>query len=172
MKVGFIGAGNVTGTFGRHLITAGHTIVVSNSRGPETLAGFVANLGPNATAGTKQQAAQCDVVVLATHWVSVADALKGIDWRGRILIDATNAHLEPPDISLAGVTRSRAALMGRTSSEIVAEMAVGARLVKSISNIPMAWIQDFSPNKPRTVLFTSGDESEAKQLAIALINTI
>jgi predicted dinucleotide-binding enzyme len=37
MKVGFIGAGNVTHTIGRHLITAGHTIVVSNSRGPETL---------------------------------------------------------------------------------------------------------------------------------------
>jgi predicted dinucleotide-binding enzyme len=172
MKVGFIGAGAVTRTFGRHLITAGHTLVVSNSRGPETLVDFVADLGPNATAGTKQQAAECDVVILATHWVSVADALKGIDWRGRILIDATNAHLEPPDISLAGVTRSRAALKGRTSSEIVAEMAVGARLVKSISNMPMAWIQDFSPNKPRTVIFTSGDDTEAKQLVIELINSV
>jgi 8-hydroxy-5-deazaflavin:NADPH oxidoreductase len=168
MKVGFIGAGKVTGTFGRHLLSAGHTIVVSNSRGPETLTDFVADLGPNAIAGTKQQAAECDVVILATHWVSVADALKGIDWRGRILIDA---HLEPPDISLAGVTRSRAALKGRTSSEIVAEMAVGARLVKSISNIPMAWIQDFSPDKPRTVIFTSGDDIEAKQRVIELINS-
>ncbi len=172
MKVGFIGAGTVTGTFGRHLITAGHTVVVSNSRGPETLADFVADLGPGAIAGTKQQAAECDVVVLAVHWVSVADALKGIDWRGRILIDATNAHVDPvPDISLAGVTRSRAALKGRTSSEMVAEMAIGARLVKSISNMPMAWIQDFSPNKPRTVIFTSGDDTEAKQLVIELINS-
>jgi predicted dinucleotide-binding enzyme len=154
-------------------MTAGHTLVVSNSRGPETLAGFVADLGPGATAGTKQQAAECDVVILATHWVRVPDALKGIDWKGRILIDATNAHLGPvPDISLAGVTRSRAALMGRTSSEMVAEMAVGARLVKSISNIPMAWIQDFSPNKPRTVIFTSGDDIEAKKLVIELINGI
>src|ERR1700689_4387003 len=171
MKIGFIGAGNVTGTFGRHLITAGHTIVVSNSRGPETLADFVADLGPGAIAGTKQQAAECDAVILAVYWGRVADALKGIDWRGRILIDATNAHLGPPDISLAGVTRSRVALKGRTSSEIVAEMAVGARLVKSISNIPMAWIQDFSPNKPRTVIFTSGDDTEAKQLVIDLINS-
>jgi len=173
MKVGFIGAGTVTGTFGRHLMTAGYTLVVSNSRGPETLAGFVADLGPGAIAGTKQQAAECDVVVLATNWVRVPDALKGIDWRGRILIDATNAHVDPvPDISLAGVTRSRAALKGRTSSEMVAEMAVGARLVKSISNIPMDWIQDFSPNKPRTVIFTSGDDIEAKQLVIELINSI
>jgi 8-hydroxy-5-deazaflavin:NADPH oxidoreductase len=44
MKVGFVGAGNVTRTIGRHLITAGHTIVVSNSRGPATLADFVADL--------------------------------------------------------------------------------------------------------------------------------
>ena len=172
MKVGFIGAGTVTGTFGRHLITAGHTVVVSNSRGPETLADFVAELGRGAVAGTKQQAAECDVVILATNWVSVADALKGIDWRGRILIDATNAHVDPvPDISLAGVTRSRAALKGRTSSEMVAEMAVGARLIKSISNMPMDWIQDFSPNKPRTVIFTSGDDAEAKQLVIELVNS-
>ena len=172
MKVGFIGAGTVTGTFGRHLLTAGHTVVVSNSRGPETLADFVADLGPGAIAGTKQQAAECDVVILATRWINVADALKGIDWRGRILIDATNAHVDPvPDISLAGVTRSRAALKGRTSSEIVAEMAVGARLVKSISNMPMAWIQDFSPNKPRSVIFTSGNDTEAKQLVIDLVNS-
>jgi predicted dinucleotide-binding enzyme len=75
-----------------------------------------------------------------------------------------------PDISLAGVTRSRAALKGRTSSEMVADMAVGARLVKSISNMPMAWIQDFSPSKPRTVIFTSGDDAEAKTLVIELIN--
>ena len=172
MKVGFIGAGNVTGTFGRHLLTAGHTIVVSNSRGPQTLADFVADLGPGAIGGTKQQAADCDVVVLAAHWVKVREALQGVDWRGRILIDATNAHVDTvPDISLAGVTRSRAALNGRTSSEIVAEMAVGARLVKSISNMPMAWIQDFSTNKPRTVIFTSGDDIEAKQLVIELVNS-
>src|ERR1700723_3143007 len=172
MKVGFIGAGKVTGTFGRHLINAGLTIVVANSRGPETLADFVADLGPSAIAGTREQAAECDVVILAVHWVNVREALKGIDWRGRILIDATNAHMDQkPDISLAGVTRSRAALKGRPSSEMVAEVAVGARLVKSISNIPMAWIQDFSPNKPRSAIFTSGDDTEAKQLGIDLINS-
>ena len=172
MKIGFLGAGNVTRTIGRHFIIAGHTIVVSNSRGPETLADFVADLGPGAVAGTREQAAECDAVILAVNWVKVPEALKGIDWRNRILIDATNAHVDPkPDISLAGVTRSRAALKGRTSSEMVAEMAVGARLVKSISNMPMAWIQDFSPNKPRTVIFTSGDDAESKQLVIELINS-
>ena len=102
MKVGFIGAGTLTRTFGRHLIAAGHTIVVSNSRAPETLAEFVdgidgrgriaqendlPDLGFNAVAGTKQQAAECEVVILATNWVKVPEALKGIDWHGRILIE-------------------------------------------------------------------------------------
>ena len=102
----------------------------------------------------------------------MADALKGIDWQGRILIDATNAYVDPvPDISPAGKARSRAALKGRTSSEIVAELAAGARLVKSLCNMPMIWIQDFSPNKPHTVFFTSGDDIAAKQLVIDLVNS-
>ncbi len=172
MKIGFIGAGTLTRTFGRHLITAGHTIVVSNSRGPQTLSDFVTDLGPSAIAGTKQQAAECEIVILATKWVNVPEALQGIDWCGRILIDATNAHIDrEPDTSPTGVIESRAALEGRTSSELVAEMAVGARLVKSISNMPMKWIQDFSPNKPRTVLFTSGDDAAAKRRVIELINS-
>jgi 8-hydroxy-5-deazaflavin:NADPH oxidoreductase len=149
------------------------TIIVSNSRGPEALAGLVAELGPGATAGTKTQAAESNIVILATNWVNVPEALSKIDWRGRILIDATNAHMDPkPDISLEGVNRSIAALRGRTSSEIVAELAVGARLVKSISNMPMAWIQDFSSHKPKTVIFTSGDDSEAKKIVIDLIDSI
>jgi 8-hydroxy-5-deazaflavin:NADPH oxidoreductase len=173
MRIGFIGAGTLTRTFGRHLINAGHQIVVSNSRGPETLAGLVADLGPSATAGTKKQAAEADVVILATNWVNVPEALKGIDWQGRILIDATNAHVDAkPDISPEGVNRSIAALNGSTSSEMVAEMATGVRLVKSISNMPMAWIQDFSPNKPKTVIFTSGDDGEAKKIVINLIDSI
>jgi 8-hydroxy-5-deazaflavin:NADPH oxidoreductase len=173
MRIGFIGAGTVTKTFGRHLINAGHEIIVSNSRGPETLAGLVAELGPGATAGTKTQAAERDVVILAVNWVNVPEALKDVDWHGRILIDATNAHAAPkPDISRDGVNKSLAALDSRNSSEMVAELAVGARLVKAISNMPMAWIQDFSPHKPKTVIFTSGDDSEAKKIVIDLIDSV
>ena len=172
MRIGFIGAGKVTRTLSHHLIGAGHTVVVSNSRGPETLADFVADLGPGAIAGTKEEATKCDVVILATNWVNVPEALNGIDWRGRILIDATNAYVDAkPDISPAGVARSQAALKGRTSSGMVAEMAVGARLIKAFSNMPMMWIQDFTPKKPRTVIFASGDDAEAKQLVTELINS-
>lgn len=172
MKIGFIGAGRMATTIARHLITAGHQIVLSNSKGPDSLSAIVADLGASASAGTKIQAAECDVVILATPWVHVPEALKGIDWHGRILVDGTNAHVgSDPDTSQEGVAKSVAALKGRTSSEKVAEMALGAKLVKSISNIPMAWIQDFSPQKPKTVIFTSGNDLVAKATVIDLINS-
>jgi hypothetical protein len=55
MQIGFIGAGNVGKTIARHLITAGHQVVISNSRGPESLKGFIDELGPRAKAGTKAE---------------------------------------------------------------------------------------------------------------------
>ena len=172
MRVGFIGAGRMATTIGRHLVNAGHKIVLSGSRGSDGLAGLVADLGPAASAGSKEQVADCDVVVLACNWVEVPEALSGIDWRGRILVDGVNAHMDAkPDISAAGVARSVALLKERTSSELVAEMAVGARLVKSISNMPMNWIQDFSAEKPKTVLFVSGDDRDAKAAVVDLLNS-
>jgi predicted dinucleotide-binding enzyme len=123
----------------------------------------VADPGPGTIAGTSEQADECDIVILAVHWMKARKALEGIDWRSRILIDATNAHMDHKlDISPAGVTQSQTALKltGRTSSELVAGMAVCARLVKSIRNMPIAWIQNFSPTKPRNVIFTSGDEAK------------
>ena len=114
-------------------------------------------------------------MILCVHWKHARDALDGVDWKGRILVDATNAHLDdPPDVSLAGVARSRVALArtGRTSSELVAGWAPGARVVKSISNMPMEWIDDFGPNKPRTVIFTSGDDGGAKRAVIDLLDGI
>ena len=173
MRIGFIGAGNVTKVMGRHLLNAGHTIAICNSRGPETLGALIDELGPGATAETKDQVVQGDVVIIAVRWVQAEEALRGVDWNGRILIDAMNAHAElEGDTSLEGVTKSRAVLArtGLTSSELVAQWAPGARLVKSISTMPMEWITDFSADKPRTVLFTSGDDAEAKYLVIDMLN--
>ena len=65
-----------------------------------------------------------------------------------------------------------AALEGRNSSEIVAGLAPGARVVKAFSNIPMEWIQDFSGQKPRTVIFVASDHLDAKDVVVSLINDI
>ena len=129
--------------------------------------------GHGATAGTKLEAADCELAVLATNWVSVSEALSGIDWRGRSLVDGTNAHKDAkPDLSADEVNRSVTALAGRTSSEIVADIAAGAKVVKAISHMPMAWIQDFSPQKPRSVMFASGDHSDAKRAVLELFESV
>jgi len=151
MKVGFIGAGRMATTIGRHLIGAGHEVVLSSFAGPEALAGLVADLGPAASAGSKQEAAECDVVILATNWADAPEALKGIDWSGRILIDGTNPHMgEKP-----GHQRRRRNEIGcrvggpHVERDRRRNGARGPGWVKSISNMPMAWIQDFSPQSRR-----------------------
>jgi 8-hydroxy-5-deazaflavin:NADPH oxidoreductase len=112
-------------------------------------------------------------VIIAVRGVQAPRALSDVDLNGRILVDAMNAHAEEAgDVSLEGVTKSRAVLArtGRTSSELVAQWAPGARVVKSISNVPMEWINDYSADRPRTVLFTSGDDAEAKYVVIDMLN--
>ena len=171
MLIGFIGAGKNARTMARHMLLAGHRVVLSNSRGPHTLSETVAELGPGAAAGTREDVLNADLVILAVNWADARKAVEGLQWAGQILVDATNAHADsPPDLSAAGVARSRAALGGRTSSEILSGWVRGARLVKSISNIPMDWISDFSANKPRTAIFTSGDDEDAKRRVIDLLN--
>lgn len=171
MRIGFIGAGNVASTIARHMLASGHEVLISNSRGPETLTDVIAELGEGASAVTRDEILGADIVVLAVRWGDAENAVRGFKWDGQILIDATNAHVGT-DISLEGVTKSREELAksGRTSSEILSDWAPGARLVKSISNMPMAWISDFSKTKPRTVLFASGDDAEAKRVVINLLN--
>ncbi|GGB36906.1 NADP oxidoreductase [Tistrella bauzanensis] len=156
MTFGFIGAGVVAQTIARHVLPFGHEVLLSNSRGPDTLADVVGSLGQGATAGTPQQAADQDVVVLSVDWANVPKALASIpDWSDRILIDATNRidRNNPRDLG---------DLSGPTSSEIVADQAVGAKVVKAFNTIPMQWIDDASPDKPKTVLFISGDDAGAK----------
>jgi predicted dinucleotide-binding enzyme len=96
MKIGIIGAGGIGQAFAGQVAKAGYEVIASNSRGPESLADLVKQLGPRAKAGTRQEAAQADVVVLSVNWPQVPAALSDLPaWNGRILIDATNPVLQP-----------------------------------------------------------------------------
>ena len=84
MKIGFIGAGVVAQTVAKHALPFGHKVVLSSSRGPDSLAPLVKELGSGATAGTPQLAADQDIVVLAANWPSVQAALFSLpDWKDR-----------------------------------------------------------------------------------------
>ena len=80
MNIGIIGAGGIGQAFAAHVAKAGYEVIVSNSRGPESLAGLVSQLGPRARAGTRQEAAQANVVVVtAGAWARPLLASAGID---------------------------------------------------------------------------------------------
>jgi predicted dinucleotide-binding enzyme len=166
MRIGFIGAGDVAQTISKHVLPLGHRVLLSNARGPESLAKLVKELGSGAEAGTPQQAAEQEIVVLAVMWPNVEAALASVpDWNGRVLVDATNRIASVNPFSLGD-------LSGPTSSEIVAGHASGAKIVKAFNSVPMAWISDFTSSKPRTVLFTASDDDNAKKPINDLIDQI
>jgi len=166
MKFGIVGAGGIGQAFAGHVAKAGYDVILSNSRGPDSLARLVGELGPRAKAGTRQQAAQADLVVLSVNWEYVPKALADLPaWDGRILIDATNPVLEP-GFRLAE-------LNGSTSSEIVASLAPGARLVK-VGNTLLRKVLAADPKEAggHRVLFMSGDDAGAKAQVAGILEKI
>ncbi|HEV3128383.1 MAG TPA: NAD(P)-binding domain-containing protein [Solirubrobacteraceae bacterium] len=161
--IGIIGAGHIAQAFARVGRRAGRDVVIANSRGPKSLAPVVAALGEGVSAGTVDDAAASAIVVIGVPWMSVPAAVSGLSWGGQIVIDATNAFLLP--------AMELADLGGRTSSEIVAELVAGARVVKA-GNTVAAELLGADPHDAggRRVVFLSGDEAAAKGEVTALFD--
>jgi predicted dinucleotide-binding enzyme len=135
---------------------AGRRVVLANSRGPESLASVVSALGDGVSAGTVNEAASAGVVVVAVPWDRVPEAVQGLNWNGQVIIDATNDWAADD-------------LQGRTSSELVADLAPGARLVKAANTLG-ADVLSSDPHEAsgERVIFISGDDADAKAEVVAL----
>lgn len=159
--VGIIGAGAIGQAMAKRLVAAGIDVILSNSRGPETLAPVVDALGPRSRAGTRQEAANADIVFVSVNWSRLEGALDGIDWHGRILIDANNPVLLPG--------YRLAELGGRNSSQVLSELAPGARVVKGFNTL-LASVLASDPAQAggRRVVFLSGDDGQAKTVVAGL----
>jgi 8-hydroxy-5-deazaflavin:NADPH oxidoreductase len=156
--VGILGAGVAGKAVARFFLTAGRNVVVSNSRGPDSLGKVIGELGAGAEAGTTAQAGQAPLVVLATPWTSIENALTAMtSWSGKTLVDATNAYkvFDPPRVELFDFG-------DRTSSEVVASLAVGASVVKAFNHVPFMRLLSAPPDGEQHVLFVSGDDAAAK----------
>jgi hypothetical protein len=154
--IGIIGAGKLGQALARTARRADRSVVIANSRGPESLQPVVEALGAGITAGTAEDAARCSIVGLAVPWASVHEALAGLTWSGEIVIDATNAVLFP---SLEPMP-----LGGLTSSEIVAQLVPGARVVKAANTLGSDVLgADPHDAGGRRVMFLSGDDADAKR---------
>jgi 8-hydroxy-5-deazaflavin:NADPH oxidoreductase len=167
MKIGIIGAGRIGQMFARRAIAAGHHVIISNSRGPDTLGDLVAELGEHAEAGNVTDAAAADIVMIAVPWWKIEDALRHLPpFDGRIVIDATNAFASYAPLRVAE-------LGGQVSSEIVAGLVPGARVVKAFNTAPAAVFEgDPRVGGGRTVVFLSGDDASAKQAVADIVEAI
>ena len=155
-RVGIIGAGRIGTTIAQIALRGGRHVVLSNSRAPESLTSLVQELGEGASAGTVGEAAAADIVVLAVMWPQVPQAVDGLGWEGRIVIDPTN-DFDPSDLE------------GRTSSEVVADLVAPARVVKA-GNTLGAPVLGADPQQGggQRVIFASGDDDEAKTAVVGL----
>jgi predicted dinucleotide-binding enzyme len=153
--LGIIGAGRLGQAMARTALRAGRRVVIANSRGPESLAPVLSALGDGVSAGTVEQAAAAPTVVLAVPWDRVPGALRGLQWNGRIVIDATN--------DFAATDFDGSDLDARTSSELVAGLVSGARVVKG-ANTLVAAVLGSDPHEAagQRVIFLSGDDVDAK----------
>ncbi len=168
MNIGIIGAGNIGATAARLFIGAGHEVALSNSRGPDSLAALVQELGPQARALTVAEAARFgEVVLLAVPWHLPGALPPAESVRGKVVIDAMNPYR--PGGGLYDLGDS-------TSSEETAKRLPGARLVKAFNSI---WYKHLAENGDlnrlagqRHAIYVAGDDPEAKQVVIGLIAAI
>jgi predicted dinucleotide-binding enzyme len=90
MTIGIIGSGAIGTAFARTLSRAGIKATISNSRGPESLKDLVRELGPSIKAGTREEAARADIVVVAVNWTKLPKAMAGLpDWKGALSLMPT-----------------------------------------------------------------------------------
>jgi 8-hydroxy-5-deazaflavin:NADPH oxidoreductase len=172
MSIGIIGAGALGSNVARLLAKSGITATIANSRGPESLARLVAELGPSIKAGTVEEAASADIVLVTVRWVDLKRALSGLPtWNGRILIDATNPveFLDPdspdakdPSNPLAAYGIKAIDLGGKHSSEVFREFVPGARVVKAFNHLEASVLPEPAVSGGQRVLFYSGDEADSK----------
>src|SRR6202040_2800906 len=165
MEIGTIGAGDFAQAFAKRALQAGHKVKLSNSRGPESLRGTVNQLGPGAMAATTKEAAGCEMVLLAVPWDNVAETLASLPtWKTQILIDGTNpfhgkaGNFKPADVG------------NLSTSQFVAALAPGARVVKALNNMIVPNLEaDPIVNGARRVAFISADDDAAKKRVEALL---
>ncbi|MEO8650001.1 MAG: NAD(P)-binding domain-containing protein [Acidobacteriota bacterium] len=170
MKIGIIGAGHIGANAARLFINAGHEVLISNSREPDSLAKTLDSLGDECKAGTTTEAAAFGDVCMIAIPFGKYRSLPSDQFEGKIVIDANNYYLGR-DGNFEAIDDGKT-----TSSEILAEFLDGSRVVKAFNTI---WFEHLrtqgkpdAPIEDRRVIFVAGDDAEAKQVVLDLIEEI
>jgi predicted dinucleotide-binding enzyme len=167
--VGIIGSGQIGSAIARLAVEAGHHVVLSNSRGPETLADTVAELGPRASAATSGEAAAAGAIVVVTVPVKAFPDLPAAPLADKTVIDTCNYGPERDGriVELDGTTL--------TSSELLLRYLPDAMVVKAFNTIFFKHL--LSLGRPagaadRSSLPIAGDSAPAKTAVTEFIESL
>lgn len=156
--LGIIGAGHIGSQVARVAIANGYDVVIANSRGPETLADLVAELGPNARAATAEDAAVAADVAVVTVPLRAIDDLPAEQLAGKIVLDTNNYYFER-DGHIEALDKGET-----TTSELVQRALPNSKIAKAFNHIFASEItSDGTPagTPNRRALATAGDDAEA-----------
>lgn len=156
--LGIIGAGHIGSQVARVAVSNGYDVVIANSRGPETLADLVAELGPKARAATAAEAAEAGDAVVVTVPLGKIDQLPVEQLAGKIVLDTNNYYFER-DGHIEALDKGET-----TTSELLQQQLPTSRIAKAFNHIFAADITtDGAPagTPNRRALATAGDDPEA-----------
>jgi 8-hydroxy-5-deazaflavin:NADPH oxidoreductase len=169
MRIGIIGTGHIGGTLARHFVDAGHEVAVSNSRGPETLASLVEELGDRAQAMTAAESARFGQVSVVSMPFGRYRELPGDAFEGKVVID-TNNYYPGRDGHFDELDSDRT-----TSSELLQAQLPGARVVKTFNAVVWTRLRDDgrpAGDSERLGIPISGDDEQAKRTVADLVDQI
>jgi predicted dinucleotide-binding enzyme len=165
--IGLIGAGHIGSQVARAAIATGYDLVISNSRGPETLAELASELGPRARAGTPEEAATAGDLVVVAIPVKAIGEVPAEPLIGKAVID-TNNYYPKRDGNITALDDH-----SLTSSELLQTKLPRARVVKAFNHIYAHQItSDATPPRTgnRRALAIAGDDAVAKAQVAELID--
>jgi predicted dinucleotide-binding enzyme len=167
--IGFIGSGHIGGTVARLAVNAGHDVVLSNSRGPETLIDLVNELGPHSRAATTTEAATAGDIVVVTIPLKAYPSVPVAPLNGKPVIDTMNYYPQR-DGHIAELDKGTT-----TSSELLQAHLATAHVVKAFNNIyfeHLATLSRPAGNPERSALAIAGDEKTAKRAVAEFLDSI
>lgn len=170
MRIGIIGSGHIGHALAVRFAAAGHRVMVSNSRGPDTLTDLVASTPGEVLAGTVPEAAGFgEVVAVAIPLRAIGD-LPPEPFAGKLVVDANN-YFPQRDGHIPELDADQT-----TSSELLASRLPGARVVKAFNTVYFRRLLDDShpelPAAERLAIPIAGDDPDAKRTVIDLIDQI
>ncbi|WP_426593513.1 NADPH-dependent F420 reductase [Cellulomonas sp. McL0617] len=165
--IGFIGAGHIGGTLARLAVANGYDVIVSNSRGPETLTDLVDELGDCARAGTPAEAAEEGDLVVVTIPVKAIETLPVAELAGKLVID-TNNYYAQRDGQIAVLDQG-----ATTVSGLLQAFLPTSRVVKAFNNITSGNLGSRgvpSGGTGRLALPIAGDDPTSRTTVAGLID--